>query len=117
VSLKARMTGSLSIVTFAAAIASLRDTDYVAATRAKLKAGRDELMAVAKSLGKDCAMPMGNFVFLRTGMPVKEFIAKMRLEGVEVGRPFPPLLEWARITIGLPEEMEVCHRAMRKVLG
>ena len=117
VSLKARMTGSLSIVTLAAAIASLRDFDYVTATRAKLKAGRDALVAQAKALGKECAVPMGNFVFIRTGMPIKDFIAKMRLEGVEVGRPFPPMLEWARITIGLPEEMEVCHRAMRKVLG
>ena len=117
VSLKARMTGSLSIVTFAAAIASLRDKDYVAATRAKLKAGREALVAVAKSLGKECAVPMGNFVFIKTGMPIKEFIAKMRLEGVEVGRPFPPLTEWARITVGLPEEMEACHRGMRKVLG
>ena len=117
VSLKARMTGSLSIVTLAAAIASLRDQDYVASARAKLKAGREALVAQAKALGKECAVPMGNFVFIKTGMPVKDFIAKMRLEGVEVGRPFPPLLEWARITVGLPEEMEACHRAMRKVLG
>lgn len=117
VSLKARMTGSLSIVTFAAAIASLRDTAYVTDTRAKLKAGRDALVAEAKALGKEVAVPQGNFVFIKTGMPVKDFVAKMRAEGIEVGRPFPPLLEWARITVGLPEEMEACHRALRKVLG
>ena len=50
-------------------------------------------------------------------MPAKEFIARMRAEGVLVGRPFPPLLDWARITVGLPHEMEICHRALRKVLG
>lgn len=116
-SLRARMTGSLSIVTIAAALASLRDPAYVTATRAKLKAGREALVAVAKSLGRECAVPQGNFVFVHTGMPVKDFIARMRAEGVVVGRPFPPLLDWARITVGLPGEMEVCHRALRRVLG
>ena len=116
-SLRARMTGSLSLVTIEAALASLRDTDYVTATRAKIKAGRDALVAEVKAMGKEYAVPQGNFVFFKTGMPIKDFIAKMRAEGVIVGRPFPPLLEWARVTIGLPHEMEVCHRAMRKVLG
>ena len=87
------------------------------ATRAKLKAGRDAFVAEVKAMGKDYAVPQGNFVFFKTGMPIKDFIAKMRAEGVIVGRAFPPLLEWARVTIGLPHEMEVCHRAMRKVLG
>jgi len=116
-SLRARMTGSLSIVTIAGALASLRDASYVVEARAKIKAGRDALVAEVRALGRECAVPQGNFVFFRTGMPIQEFIGKMRAEGVEVGRPFPPLTDWARITIGLPEEMSVCHRAMRKVLG
>ena len=116
-SLRARMTGSLSLTTIMAGIASLGDTAYVTATRAKLKAGREALMAQARSLGRECTAAQGNFAFIKTGMPVKDFVTKMRAEGVVVGRPFPPLLEWARITVGLPEEMEVCHLALRKVLG
>lgn len=117
VTLRGRMTGSLSIVTIAAATASLKDTGYVDATRAQIRAGRDAFLAEIKSLGREHAEPHGNFVFFRTGMPAQDFIARMRAEGVEVGRPFPPLLDWARVSIGLPEEMAVCHRAMRKVLG
>ena len=117
VSLKARMTGSLSLVTIAAATASLNDATYETTTRAKLKAGRDALVAEVKKFGREYAMPEGNFVFFKVGMSVTDFIAKMRAEGVEVGRPFPPMLDWARISIGLPEEMELCHRAMRKVLA
>jgi histidinol-phosphate aminotransferase len=117
VSLRARMTGSLSIVTIAAAAASLRDPGYVRDTRAKIKAGRDALIAEVKALGREYAEPQGNFVFFRTGLPVQDFIAKMRAEGVEVGRPFPPMNDWARISIGLPEEMDACHRALRKVLA
>jgi histidinol-phosphate aminotransferase len=116
-SLRARMTGSLSLSTIMAGIASLGDAPYVTATRAKLKAGREALTAVAQSLGKECTAAQGNFVFMKTGMPVQDFVARMRAEGVIVGRPFPPLTQWARITIGLPPEMEICHRALRKVLG
>ena len=117
VSLKARMTGSLSIVTIAAAMASLNDPAFVTTTRAQLKAGREALVAEIKKLGRDYAVPQGNFVFFQTGMPVADFIAKMRAAGVEVGRPFPPMLDWARISIGLPGEMEICHRALRQVLA
>ena len=70
-----------------------------------------------RALGREWAVPQGNFVFFRTGMPAPDFVARMRTEGVEVGRPFPPLLDWARVTVGLPEEMERCHRALRRVLG
>jgi histidinol-phosphate aminotransferase len=117
VSLRARMTGSLSIVTIAGASASLRDAAYVADTRARIAAGRDALVAAVRALGRRYAEPHGNFVFFQTGLPATEFIARMRAEGIEVGRPFPPLLDWARISIGLPEEMAACHRALRKVLG
>ncbi|MBA3849024.1 MAG: aspartate aminotransferase [Opitutus sp.] len=117
VSLRARMTGSLSIVTLAAAAASLKDPDYVRDTRAKIRAGRDALVAEVKALGLAYAEPQGNFVFFRTGLPVQDFIARMRAEGVEVGRAFPPMTDWARISIGLPGEMAACHRALRRVLG
>ena len=116
-SLRARMTGSLSLTTIVAGITSLRDTAYVTATRAKIKAGREALVAEAKALGRECTTAHGNFVFMKTGLPVKDFGARMLAEGVVVGRPFPPLFDWARITIGLPSEMETCHRALRKVLG
>lgn len=117
VKLRARMTGSLSVVTMAAASASLRDEAFIAATRAKIQAGREALIAELRALGRTWAEPHGNFVFFQTGRPIAEFLPQMRAEGIEIGRAFPPLLDWARISIGLPEEMAACHRALRKVLG
>ncbi len=110
-------TGSVNMMGVVAATASLQDATYVAETRAKIKAGRDALIAVIKGLGKEYAEPQGNFVFFKTGMPIKTFQEKMKAEMVLVARPFPPMLEWARISIGLPEEMAVCHAALKKVLA
>jgi len=114
---KALGTGSLNMMGVVAATASIQDKAFIAETRSKIKAGRDGLIAVFKSLGKEYAEPQGNFVFVKTGMLIKDFQDKMKAENVLVARPFPPLLEWARISIGTPEEMAVCHAALKKVLA
>lgn len=115
--LKGLATGSLNMMGVVAASASLQDAPYVAETRAKIKAGRDALVDVIKGLGKEYAVPQGNFVFFKTGMPIQMFSEKMKAENVLVARPFEPMLDWARISIGLPEEMAVCHAALKKVLA
>jgi len=111
------MTGSVNLLGVVGARASLDDAAYVDATRAKIKAGRDALIAVLKEMGRRYAEPQGNFVFFHTGRPIEEFQQQMRAEKVIVARPFAPLLEWCRISIGTPEEMAVCHAALRKVLA
>jgi histidinol-phosphate aminotransferase len=110
-------TGSMNMLGVVAAIASLKDETYCAETKAKIKAGRDALVGVIKGLGKEYAEPQGNFVFFKTGLPISMFMEKMKAEGVLVGRPFPPMLDWARISVGLPEEMAPCHAALKKILG
>ena len=107
----------LGILAVRAGQASLEDAGYAADMRGKVKAERDRLCATLKELGRDYAEPQGNFVFVHTGMPVKMFQDKMAAERVQVGRPFPPALDWCRISIGLPEEMDLCHAALRKVFA
>ena len=110
-------TGSLNLLGILAATASLGDPTYATEMRAKIKAARTALIDVVKSLGRRYAEPQGNFVFFHTGMPIATFQAKMRAENVAIARPFPPLLDWARISIGKPEEMTMCHAALRKIFG
>ena len=98
-------------------MASLKDAGYVAATRAKIVAERAKLLALLDQLGKRYAVSQTNFVFFQTGRPHKEVYAGMLAESVVIARPFPPMLDWARISIGLPEENELARAALRKVLG
>ena len=111
------MTGSVNLLGVVGALASLEDPTYVEVTRRKIKAGRDALIAVLQEHGRKYAEPQGNFVFFHTGIPITEFSQRMRAENVIVARPFAPLTEWCRISIGSPEEMAVCHAALRKVLS
>lgn len=109
--------GTLTGPSIEAAIASLRDERYVAATRAKIVAERAKLEALLRELGRECATSQTNFVFFRTGRPHVDVQAAMREEGVGIARAFPPLLDWARISIGLPEENALARAALRKVLA
>ena len=111
------MTGSVNLLGVVGALASLEDPAYVEATRRKIKAGRDALIAVLKDHGRKYAEPQGNFVFFHTGVPIAEFAKRMLAENVVVARAIAPLTEWCRISIGSPEEMAVCHAALRKVLS
>jgi histidinol-phosphate aminotransferase len=109
--------GSISFPGVMAAIASLKDEGYVAATRTKIVAEREKLLALLRELGRPYAESQTNFVFFQTGKPHAEVHAALMKESVSMARAFPPMNDWARITIGLPEENALARAALRKVLG
>lgn len=108
---------SLGFPSVMAAIASLKDAQYVAATRTKIVAEREKLLALLRELGRPYAESQTNFVFFQTGRPHAEVHAALMKESVAIARAFPPMTDWARITIGLPGENELAREALRKVLG
>ena len=109
--------GTLAFPSVVAAIASLKDHGFVAESRAKIVAEREKLLALLRELGRPYAASQTNFVFFQTGRPHAEVQAAMMKESVAIARAFPPMLDWARITIGLPEENALARAALRKVLG
>lgn len=113
---RGHMTGTMNLLGVVAAQASLADTTFVESARQRIKAGREALLAVLKEKGRRYAEPQGSFVFFHTGQPIAEFQAKMRAAGVIVARPFPPLFDWCRISVGTPAEMAVAHAALRQAL-
>ena len=48
---------------------------------------------------------------------IRVFQRACRNRGVEIARPFPPLLTWARITIGTMAEMQQAVEALRGALS
>lgn len=108
---------SLNFPGVMAAIASLKDEAYVARTRAQIVDERGKLLALLREMGRPYAESQTNFVFFRTGRPHAEVHAALLKESVAIARAFPPMNDWARITIGLPEENELARAALRKVLA
>lgn len=49
--------------------------------------------------------------------PVVPIIAEFRKKGLVVGRPFPPLNESLRVSIGTPDEMAKFMVAFKEIMG
>jgi histidinol-phosphate aminotransferase len=73
--------------------------------------------SVLQQLGRKFTASQTNFVFFHTGIPIDRFQELMKKEQIHVARPFPPMLDWCRITIGLPDEMKLINQALRKILS
>jgi len=57
-----------------------------------------------------------NFVFFNTGKDVMEMNKMMADKGILVGRPFPPLTKWLRVSTGRVEEVELFAKTLREVV-
>jgi histidinol-phosphate aminotransferase len=100
------VTGDPNVFGLLAAEASLRDTEYQAFVQAKNREGRALLLDALQRLGRRTMASQTNFVFFHAGKPVEQLQAHFAERGFLIGRPFPPYSDWARVSIGTPEEMQ-----------
>jgi histidinol-phosphate aminotransferase len=108
---------SLGRLNIAAASAALADTAHVARVRSAVAAEREKWTAVLDKLKLKHTQSAASFIFFDTQRPQSELAAEMRKHGVEIARAFPPYTNWARITIGLPEENQKAQDALRAAIG
>jgi histidinol-phosphate aminotransferase len=81
----------------------------------------DEVRRLTRSFFEGQGIPVTdshtNFVFVKAGMSAEDFHAACKKEGLLVGRPFPPLTDWSRISFGTKEEMERAIEGFSRVLA
>ena len=96
----------ISIVSARAVVAALGDRDHILPERkAALVKTRRELTAWLRERKVNFIEPNGNFVMIDVGRNAREFIATMPTMGVAPGRPFPPLENMLRVSIGTDADM------------
>ncbi len=96
-----------------AARATLDDRGFVRRSVESNAAGRRILYRTLEELGLEYIPSQANFVMHRVPGDLATYIARMRERDVIVGRPFPPMLSYNRVSIGLPEEMERFAEVLR----
>lgn len=94
---------SLNRPALAAAGAALADRRHVATVRAEVAGERRRLHGGLDALGLRHTDSRADFVFFRSDA-ADRLRAACAAAGVEIGRPFPPLDDWIRITVGRPAE-------------
>ncbi len=100
-----------------AALRALDDVEHVAATRQLISREKDKLLHRLDGMGLSYVAGEGNFVMIR--LPINDALAyrKLMTHGIMVrcmtGFRFP---NWIRVTLALPETMEIFIRALAEVI-
>lgn len=89
-----------------AAIASLKDTSFIAYSLKSNNLSRKIVETALKDIGLEYAPSHANFIFHKVKGDVKTYKQRMADANIMVGREFPPVVGWNRLTLGTPEEME-----------
>jgi histidinol-phosphate aminotransferase len=96
----------ISVVTVRAVLAALDESKtLIPERRAQYIRIRRELCEWLRDRGLSYIEPQANFVMIDVGRDAREFISGMPPKGVAVGRPFPPMTNYLRVTIGTDSDM------------
>ncbi len=105
-----------SVPAIFAAKAAMQDSEFY---KFSLQKNAECLSIMYKALD-ELKMPYvkshANFVFFNSGKDVSEMNKIMAAKGIMVGRPFPPLTTWLRVSTGKVEEVEAFVKALKEVV-
>lgn len=108
-------TEDLNFCAVCAAAQSLQDTDFLAYSKASNDQSRKIMMNVMDELGITYLPSQTNFIFHRLKGPQPEYRKAMQEEHILIGRDFPPATNWARVSLGTPQEMQYVAQIMKKL--
>ncbi len=104
---------SPNVLAGAAGLASLTDNGVVSRGVAVNEESKAIVHTTLDELGLEYLPTNTNFLMHRINGELGTYIGRMREAGLLVGRPFPPMLEWNRLSFGLPNEMDQWASALK----
>jgi histidinol-phosphate aminotransferase len=107
---------SVNIMALVAALASLKDTEQVTRGRRLNTEVKKSVCAELDTLGYRYIPSHANFMMIDIRREVRPVIGTLRNRGVEVGRLFPALPNFMRVTIGTAPEMKTFMTAFKEVM-
>ena len=107
---------SVNIMALVAALASVKDAEQVTRGRKLNAEVKKSVCAELDTLGYRYIPSHANFMMIDLRREVRPVIGALRTRGVAVGRPFPPLPNFLRVTIGTAAEMKVFLTAFKEVM-
>jgi len=112
-----QMWDSVNIMALAAATVSLDDTDQVTNGRRSNSEVKAFVTSELEKMGYETIPSQANFIMFDCKRPVLPLIKALKDRNVEVGRLFPPVPTYMRVTIGKRNEMEFFLGAFKQVMA
>ena len=98
-------TDNINIPGAVAAIATLEDEAFLVHSLQTTNQARQMMETALDELGLRYLPSQTNFIFYEVNGDVQTYIDRMKEHGIAVGREFPSIPGFNRITLGTPEEM------------
>ena len=108
---------ALPITAVSAATASLKDAQLVPQRKRINASVRESVFEWLNHRGYSYIPSQANFFMLDTKRPAKEVIAGMAAQDVYIGRVWPSMPTYTRITVGTSAEMERFQAAFQRVMS
>lgn len=115
--LRDRVVANTSIMAIEAGKAALLDKEFYQFSLKKNEEAKSLLIQTLNELKLPYLESHANFVFFQSGRDVAELGKTMAQKGFIIGRPFPPLNDWCRVSTGTIEEIQLYNQAIKEVLG
>lgn len=112
-----RVPNGVGALASAAAVAALADTAQMRKEQEANRAARAYTVKFFTDAGYDVVPTQTNFMLVNIRRDTREFRDACMRQGVAVGRPFPPLLQHSRISIGKMDEMHRATEVFKRILG
>ncbi|PYJ77910.1 MAG: histidinol-phosphate transaminase [Verrucomicrobia bacterium] len=112
-----QMWDSVNVMALAAAIASLDDVDQVANGRKLNSEAKNFVTDELDKMGYKQIPSQANFIMFDCKRPVVPLIQALKQHNIQVGRLFPALPNYMRVTVGKKAEMETFLTAFREVMA
>src|SRR5438093_11690309 len=109
--------GSINAIVKWGGVAALKDTASQAHVKQVTIELRKKTTSELQALGYSTIPSEANFFMVHIKRPVQPVVEAFAKNGVLVGRPFPPMLDYLRVSIGTPEEMTRFTTAFKEIFA
>ena len=111
------LPNAINVLAAAAGMATIADAKHIETEVQLNKATRDFTRKFFTDAGYKVSDSNGNFLMVAINRDIRGFKDACAKQGILVGRPFPPLLTHARISIGTMDEMKKATEVFKAVLS
>ncbi len=113
--LKPHSIASINAMVKLGGVAALKDTASQARVKKVTIELRQKTTQALQAYGYDTIPSEANFFMVHIKRPVEPVIDAFKQKGVLVGRPFPPMTQHLRVSVGTPDEMQRFMTAYREI--
>ena len=113
--MQVKQTGTINAVVKYGGVAALKDTEAQATVKKINRELRNKTVAELKALGYASLPSECNFFMLGIKREVRPVIQEFQKRGVLVGRPFPPMTQHLRVSVGTADEMKRFMVAFKEI--